>query len=119
VQEVGSEDWVQAFADAVEGVEVDPAARAVVQQEVVDAGTSWHVVLGGGRARVVAGPHDHPDVTFSQEAATAAAIAAGELSAQQAFVDGRLRVRGAVGALVGPVAAALAALPAVPATGGR
>jgi putative sterol carrier protein len=35
-----------------------------------------------------------PDVTFTQDRATAAAIASGELSAQSAFMAGRLRMGG-------------------------
>jgi putative sterol carrier protein len=111
VHEVGSDSWVAAFAAAVEEVAVDPAARVVVQQELADTGAAWHVVVDGGRASVAAGHHPSPDVTFTQDLATATAIAAGSLSAQEALVDGRLRVRGAIGRLTGPAAAALAALP--------
>lgn len=114
--EVGSDGWIEAFASAVAaaGEETVLSERIVVQQELSDTGESWHVVVGGGPTEVVAGRHPAPDVTFTQDAATAAAINAGELSAQQAFMDGRLRVGGAVGRLA-DAAAALAALPSVPA----
>jgi putative sterol carrier protein len=111
VPEVGSDAWIAAFADAVAGAPVGPA-DLVVQQELTDTGAAWHVVLDPGGARVVTGRHPEPDVTFSQDATTARAVNRGQLSAQQAFVDGRLRVRGDVGQL-SAAAAALAALPAV------
>jgi hypothetical protein len=115
VAALGSEAWIAAFAGAVERAgAVGDGDRLVVQQELTDTGAAWFVELGGGPARVVAGTHPDPDVTFRQDAATAVAVNAGELTAQEAFLDGRLRVRGAVGRLP-EVAAALAALPAVPA----
>jgi putative sterol carrier protein len=104
--EVGSDAWIAALARRAATVSVDPSVSLVVQQQVDDGGTRrWHVVIGEGRVDVAAGEHPAPDVTFVQDVATAAAIEAGELSAQQAFVDGRLRVRGAVGRLADATAA--------------
>jgi putative sterol carrier protein len=105
----GSDEWVAALAARADGVAVDAGEPLVVQQEIVDTGRCWHVVVAGGALRVAAGAHPAPDVTFSQDAGTADAIASGELSAQQAFVEGRLRVRGAVGRLP-ETASAFAAL---------
>ena len=87
------------FAERASRVAVDETVRIVVQQELVDDG-AWYVVVADGRASVGIGRHPEPDVVLSQERATAAAIAAGELSAQQAFIDGRLRVRGGLDRLV-------------------
>jgi putative sterol carrier protein len=109
VPDVGSDGWITAFAARVADADVPGDVRIVVQQELTDSGACWHVVLDGPRASVVAGPHAAPDVTFTQDTATAAAIESGALSAQQAFMDGRLRVRGAVGRLV-EASGALAAL---------
>lgn len=107
--EVGSDAWITAFAERAAGVAVDPVARVVVQQELTDTGARWHLVIDGGRVTVAAGEHASPDVWFAQDAATATAVADGTLSAQQAFMDGRLRVRGELTRL--PAAAgALAAL---------
>jgi predicted lipid carrier protein YhbT len=113
VPPVGSDAWIEAFAARAAGS--TPAAtsrRLVVQQEVTDSGAAWFVVVGDGAVVVERGHHPEPDVTFSQDAATAAAVNAGTLPAQQAFIEGRLRVRGSVERLV-DAAAALAALPAV------
>ena len=94
--DVGSDDWITAFADRVAGVAVDDPVRIVVQQELTDTGAAWHVVVADGRAVVAHGRHPAPDVTITEDRPTAAAIAAGDLSAQQAFIDGRLRVRGSL-----------------------
>jgi putative sterol carrier protein len=107
--ELGSDDWVAAFAERAAGVAVDDAVRIVVQQELADTGAAWHVVVAGGRAAVTAGRHPAPDVTLTEDRDTATAIAAGALSAQQAFIDGRLRVRGSLERL-SSAAGALAAL---------
>ncbi len=88
----------------------------VLQQELTDSGTAWHLVVGPEGIDVVYGRHPAPDIALSEDTATARAVGRGELSAQQAFMDGRLRVRGAVGRL-SEVAAVLATLPPVPGEG--
>ena len=107
--DVGSDDWIAAFAERAATVAVDEGVRIVVQQELADTGASWHVVIAGGRAMVGAGRHPSPDVTLTEDRSTAAAIGAGALSAQQAFIDGRLRVRGSLERLA-RASSALAAL---------
>ena len=107
--DVGSDAWIANLAARAAALDVDPAARIVVQQEIVDTAARWHVVVAGGRAEVVAGAHPSPDVSFAQDLDTASGIAGGRLSAQQAFMDGRLRVRGAMDRLV-EAAGALATL---------
>lgn len=97
---MGSDEWVDALASRAARASVDPAVHVVVQQELLDTGARWHVVVAGGQVVVAGGGHPEPDVTFAQDLATAAAIRAGELSAQQAFMDGRLRVRGDMKRLV-------------------
>lgn len=84
----------------------DAAAEAdlVVQQVVVGGDAegpaggagevAYHVVLRAGEVAVRPGRADAPTVTFTQDRATAEAVAAGELSAQQAFIDGKVRLGG-------------------------
>jgi hypothetical protein len=91
-----SDEWIAAL---------DAAARRLpgvdgsftIQQVVGDV--AWHVVLGPEGVRVRPGEDDDPDVTFSQDRATADAIADGELSASEALTSGRLSVRGATAQL--------------------
>ena len=75
----------------------------VVQQTVTDApggDHAWHVAVDHGSVRVLDGPAEAPDVTFTQDHATAVAVGTGTLSAQAAFMLGKLRVVGTVGLLV-------------------
>ena len=95
-----SPEWVDALDSAVRDL---PAADSafVVQQVVTEDGReiAWHLVLGTDRVRVLAGRADSPDVTFTQDRATADAIADGALSAGAALTSGRLTVRGATARL--------------------
>lgn len=110
---VGSEEWVAAFGAACAASGARHAGSFVLQQELTDTGATWHLLVGRDGIRVVAGPHPAPDIAMAEDLATATAVRRGELSAQQAFMDGRLRVRGAVGRL-SEVAAVMALLPPVP-----
>lgn len=92
--------WVEALDSAVRDL---PGADGafVVQQVVTDDGDeiAWHLVLGTDGIRVLEGRAAAPDVTFTQDRATADAIADGELSAGAALTAGRLTVRGATARL--------------------
>jgi len=71
----------------------------VVQQQVLggpDGDVAFHVVADHGNVSVRTGSSEHPDVTFTQDHATATSIGRGELSAQAAFMVGKLRVGGDV-----------------------
>ena len=95
--ELLSDEWIADLAAAAATATVDPELRLVVQQIVTDADGSavaYAVRLGDGGASVVAGRVEDADVTFTQDRETALAIADGRLSAQAAFMAGRLRVGG-------------------------
>jgi putative sterol carrier protein len=108
-----SAEWVAALDAAATGSSVPNGLRLVVQQIVPDGDgggeVAYAVRIADGTVRVASGRADDADVTFTQDRATAAAIATGELSAQAAFIDGRLRVGGDLSALLEHTAA-LAAL---------
>ena len=62
---------------------------------VPDGGTvRWQVTIDHGRVALVDQPGGAADLRFSADHPTAAQIASGELAAQRAFVEGRLRVGG-------------------------
>jgi putative sterol carrier protein len=73
-------------------------AHLVVEQRIEGDGTHppvvFHLTLDHGAVAVAPGPAPDPTVTFTQSRATARAIAAGETSAQRAFMTGGLRVGG-------------------------
>ena len=90
---IGDDEWVDALADRLADVDVDPGLRLVVQQSLAGpTPVSWHLVIADGSIAVHRGAHPEPDVTLSSDPDTAAAIAAGERSAQREFLDGRLRI---------------------------
>jgi hypothetical protein len=91
-----SDEWIAALDEAARGVDGGP--EPLVIQQVVDE-VAWHVVLGPDGVRVHPGRADAADVTFTQDRATAEAVAAGELSAAAALTSGRLTVRGATARL--------------------
>ena len=103
-----TDDW---FADLerAAGTAAVPAELALVVQQVITDGShevAYALELAEGSVHVRRGRTAAPDVTFTQDRATATAVHDGELSAQAAFLDGRLR-------LSGDVAALLAAAPAL------
>ena len=88
--------WIGELNAAGRNVSVPADLRLVVQQIVTSEGpdVAYVIEIDDGLLRVRAGRADDPDVSFTQDRATAAAIAQGALSAQVAFMDGRLRLGG-------------------------
>lgn len=96
-----SDEWfdaAQAAIDLAPSVAAATADAQVVVQQVVRGGPGgdieYHVVVDRGSITIARGRAREPEVTFEQDWATAAAVASGELSAQGAFMTGRMRVRG-------------------------
>lgn len=96
-----SPEWLVEADAAVSGSESLRTATADVElvvQHVVTGGpegdAAYHVVVDHGTVTVVPGESAAPDVTFTEDHLTAAAIGRGELSAQAAFMTGKLRVGG-------------------------
>jgi putative sterol carrier protein len=107
-----SDAWL-AELDAAARTTAPPSdLRLVVQQVVIgDRGrdTRYAIRIDGGQISVEPGNATDADVTLTQDRDTAAEIAQGALSAQVAFMAGRLRVGGDLSAVMGR-AGALAAL---------
>jgi putative sterol carrier protein len=103
-----TEEWIQDLDEALRSDERVRTAEAgsslVIQQTVTgvggDAAVSWHMRIASTDADVTAGAAPSPDVTFTQDHATAVAIGTGELSAQAAFMLGKLRIGGDVSRLI-------------------
>lgn len=92
-----SPEWISDLSASAGGVPVSPDMHLVVEQTVSDAGpseVSYVIEIADGAIRVRPGRVEGADITFTQDRATAVAIARGELSAQAAFMAGRLRVGG-------------------------
>jgi hypothetical protein len=97
VPEFLSAAWLSDLQDAARASAVPEDLRLVVQQVVLDPDggeVAYAIRVADGHVSVETGRVDDAEVTFTQDRATASAIASGELSAQAAFIDGRLRVGG-------------------------
>lgn len=102
-----SPGWLAALDEAARGdaalAQATEDVDLVVEQRVTgtpDGEVVYHVELRHGRAAVVAGPASRPSVRFTQDHATARAIAAGTESAQRAFMAGQVQVGGDLRALL-------------------
>ncbi|MEZ5145101.1 MAG: SCP2 sterol-binding domain-containing protein [Acidimicrobiales bacterium] len=102
-----SDEWIALLDEAArgdDGIRSATTDAAITIEQVLTDGASWHVVIDHGDVRVLAGRATASTVTFTQDRATAAAIARGDDSAQAAFLRGDLRVGGDIGTLVAAAA---------------
>jgi len=102
-----TQEWLDAAQRAVENdttlADATKDVRLTVQQMVTggpDGDVAYHVVVDNGAVRVLGGEASDATVTFIQAWDTATAIGRGDLSAQGAFMTGRIRVRGDLPKLV-------------------
>jgi hypothetical protein len=98
-----SPEWMEALGARLGSAEVDvPATTIVIEYRVRGDGgvVTYHVDLGPDGASVAAGPAPEPTVMFTMDRATAAAINGGELSAEEAFITGRLDLEGDASAII-------------------
>jgi putative sterol carrier protein len=105
-----SEAWFEAVAGHADRMDPADEPSLILQQVVTgtpDGEVRYAVQVAGERAAVIRGPVKDPDVTFTEDYPTAAAIVRGELSAQAALLAGRIRVTGNLATLTkrpGPAA---------------
>ncbi|HET8619756.1 MAG TPA: SCP2 sterol-binding domain-containing protein [Acidimicrobiales bacterium] len=99
--------WIDAAGAAVAGDGPLGAALAgitlTVEQVVTggpDGDVTWSLGVDDGKVALIPGPAARSDLRLTTDYATAAAVAAGELGAQRAFVEGRLRVGGDLSLLI-------------------
>ena len=102
-----SPEWLDAAQQAIDAnTSIREAASAAdfVVQHVVTGGSdgelTYHVRVGGDGVRIRPGEASDPTVVFTEDYRTAAAIGRGDLSAQAAFMAGRIRVHGDLPKLV-------------------
>lgn len=97
-----SDAWFAELEAAAGAARVADDLAVTIQQVVTDGDdeVAFSIALADGVARVRRGHDPGAHVTFRQDRTTAAAIARGELSAQVAFLDGRLRLGGDITALL-------------------
>jgi hypothetical protein len=103
-----SPEWLEAAQRAIDASTTVRHATSgvdIVVQHVVtgrtDGDVTYHLRIGADGIRLCPGEAPDPTVVFTEDYDTAAAIGRGELSAQGAFMTGRIRVRGDLPRLVG------------------
>lgn len=93
-----SDAWLADLARAAIAATAPTGVALVVQMLVEDGAggdsIAYAVGMAGGVITVTPGRVHDADLTLTQDRATAAAIARGEMSAQVAFMSGRLRIGG-------------------------
>ena len=108
-----TDEWLDELDGVARRAAVDPELQLRVQQVVPDGPegreVAYVVEVAGGGVSIQRGRRDDADITFTQDLATARAIHRGELSAQAAFMEGRLRLGGDLRAVIDR-AGALAAI---------
>ena len=101
-----SDEWIALVQERLNGSDAFRAAAssvsATVQQVVPapDGERRYWIRLDGGSVTVEPGDASEPDVTITQDLATATAMAKRELNPVTAFMTGRLRVAGNTGLLM-------------------
>ncbi|MDQ3619044.1 MAG: SCP2 sterol-binding domain-containing protein, partial [Actinomycetota bacterium] len=97
-----SEEWANEMTDKLNSSDEFKSAagsqQVKLQQVVTDAPdggeTKYYFTLDGGQAQVGIGEVSDADATLTQTYETAAAITKSELNAQQAFMQGKLKISG-------------------------
>jgi hypothetical protein len=99
-----SEEWFGQVGAAPGDTGAEPSDATLVLQHIVTGGpggeVSYHVRLSATGAEIVRGRASHPDVTFAEDYATAAAIASGTLTAPTALLAGHIRIGGDMSPLI-------------------
>ena len=97
-----TEEWANTMTDALnssEDFQSAAAGQAVKLQQVVtdtpDGGEAkYYFTLDGGKAQVALGEIPDAEATLTQSYETAVAITKQELNAQNAFMQGKLKISG-------------------------
>lgn len=100
-----SDAWLAAAADALAATSnaLPRPVEISIQQVVTDSpdgDRTYAVAMSGTSVALVPGGVEAPDVTFTQDWETARGIALGQLSAQTAFMAGRMKIGGNTNLLV-------------------
>jgi alkyl sulfatase BDS1-like metallo-beta-lactamase superfamily hydrolase len=102
-----SDEWIAALDQAVSSDDQLPHVASgihlIVQQVVVGRDghqTCYATRVDDGRVELTPGPADDADATITEDYDTAAALARGETTPQDAILAGKIRVSGDLGALL-------------------
>jgi putative sterol carrier protein len=101
VTEFLSDDWFDTL-EARASRAVVPAGIDLTLHQTVgrDPAISWQIHIGAGAVKIERGAAEEADVHLASDLHTALGIHRGEISAQRAFLDGRLRIDGDIATLM-------------------
>jgi putative sterol carrier protein len=112
-----SDEWLSEVESRLNGSDAFQAAAkgqgARIQQKISgapDGDVAYGFVLDGGKVQMTRGDIDGAEATVTQDYPTAVAIGKQELSGQQAFMQGKLKVSGNLMKIM-QIQGALAAMP--------
>lgn len=88
-----SPEWIDQLHATVVQAALSAEPPVVLDYDIIDA-ARYHVTVGPDGAAVVEGPAEAPTAIFTQDRATAVAVHAGHLSAEEAFISGRITMTG-------------------------
>jgi len=103
-----SDEWMEQAAAGLESAEVPGDAEMVIQYEISGGGNGkvrYVLDVRDGTATIVPGKQADAPVTFTLDYDTAVAVATGDLSAQVAVMQGRMKLAGDVRVLIDGAAA--------------
>jgi putative sterol carrier protein len=103
-----SDEWMEQAAAGLESADVPDDAQMVIQYEISGGGNGkvrYVLDVRDGKATIISGKQADAPVTFTLDYDTAVAVAKGELSAQVAFMQGRMKLAGDVRVLIDGAAA--------------
>ncbi len=96
-----SDAWFAELADAAATATTPDDLSLVIEQAVHGSSSGvWHLVISGGSISVIRDHHAAPDIRLLSDHETAEGIRGGTLSAQRAFLEGRLQIGGDIQALI-------------------
>jgi hypothetical protein len=99
-----SDEWFDAVTTALAGAPPAGTERPLVLQQIVTGGpdgdVSYALVVDAEGVRLLRGSAERSDATITQDYTTASALQRGQLTLQQAFMAGRVKVRGNMTALM-------------------
>lgn len=97
-EEFLSEAWLEALTDAASSLPKHEGASLVIQHEIAGAPAGkvrYHLVWSDGQLETAAlGKHAEPDIMVQAKAPDALRVLRGELDADVAYMQGRLKVDG-------------------------
>ncbi len=97
VTEFLSDAWIRTLDARLSAAKQGSSPTPVTVQYLVetnDETVEYYLTLDAGRDSATPGRAEQADVTFSMDEATALAVSSGELSTEEAFIMGRLKIEG-------------------------